>query len=142
MTTCSPGSYNGNTVLILYDPSTGEQLASGSAYPDFYYGYSSDCASITYNFTFSCRTYELREGCWDYESCSGQVYYSGSSISSAPSSSPTTTPSNVPTTITPSYLPTPKPGDPTLAPTASPTFAPTKFDLVVLQASQVSHMLF
>jgi len=96
MTTCSPGSYNGNTYLRLYDPSTYTELASGYAYP-YYYGYSY-CASITYTFTSSCRTYQLWEGCWSSESCSGTVYYSGSSVDS-----PTALPSiSIDPTVSPS----------------------------------------
>ena len=85
MTTLAPGSCNGDTYLRLYDPSTGEQLVFND---DFNGGL---CSQITYTFTASCRTYQLREGCYGDGSCSGQVYYSGSSAA-APTFRPTATP--------------------------------------------------
>jgi hypothetical protein len=115
MTTLSPGSCSGDTYLRLYDRSTGYQLA----YNDQYGG--TDCSQITYTFYSSCRTYELREGCWSSYSCSGQVYYSGSSVSSAPTALPTTSPSNV-LTATPSAVST---DTPTTEPTVTPTKVPS-----------------
>ena len=109
MTTCSPGSYSGYNYLRLYDPSTGEQLASN----DDYGGYV--CSQITYSFTASCRTYELREGCFSSGSCSGQVYYSGSSVDA---------PTSLPSISQAPNAPTQAPGTPTRAP-GSPSFAPT-----------------
>jgi hypothetical protein len=94
MTTCSPGRYSGYNYLILYDPSTGSQLTSAYAYGYF-------CASITYTFYSSCRTYELREGCYSSYSCSGTVYYSGSSVDA-----PTASPSISLAPGTPTYAPT------------------------------------
>ena len=73
MTTFAPGSCTGDTYLRLYDPSTGLELAANDDYN------GSLCSQITYTFTASCRTYQLREGCYSSGSCSGQVYYSGSS---------------------------------------------------------------
>jgi len=73
MTTLAPGSCTGDTYLRLYDPSTGLELAANDDYN------GSLCSQITYTFTASCRTYQLREGCYSSGSCSGQVYYSGSS---------------------------------------------------------------
>jgi len=64
MTTSAPGSCSGDNYLRLYDPSTGEQLT----YNDDFYGV---CSQITYTFTASCRTYELREGCFSSGSCGG-----------------------------------------------------------------------
>ena len=118
MTTCSPGSYNGDTYLRLYDPSTGEQLAYNDDY-DSYGEYQ--CSQIIYTFTASCRTYELREGCYENESCSGQVYYSGSSLSSSPSSIPTVAPSSGPAVA-------PSTGF-TSSPTATPSFTSTEGDV-------------
>ena len=98
MTTSAPGSCSGDNYLRLYDPSTGEQLT----YNDDYDGV---CSQITYTFTASCRTYELREGCWSSGSCGGVVYYTGSSaISQSPlvsSTSIPTTPTQVPSTVFP-----------------------------------------
>jgi hypothetical protein len=98
MTTSAPGSCSGDNYLRLYDPSTGEQLA----YNDDYYGL---CSQLTYTFTASCRTYELREGCYGSGSCGGVVYYTGSSaISQSPlvaSTSIPTAPTQVPSTVFP-----------------------------------------
>ena len=115
MTTLSPGSCNGDSYLRLYDPSTGEELASND-------DYSGLCSQITYSFTSSCRTYELREGCFSSYSCSGQVYYS-SSLVDAPTSLPSISQApNAPTQAP--GTPTQAPGTPTRAP-GSPSFAPT-----------------
>jgi hypothetical protein len=78
MSTFSPGSCTGDTYLRLFDPSTGNQLAENDDYG------SSLCSQITYTFTSSCRTYQLREGCWSRLACGGQVYYSGPSAVSQP----------------------------------------------------------
>jgi len=98
MTTSAPGSCSGDNYLRLYDPSTDEQLT----YNDDYDGV---CSQITYTFTASCRTYELREGCWSSGSCGGVVYYTGSSaVSQSPlvaSTSIPTTPTQVPSTVFP-----------------------------------------
>jgi lysyl endopeptidase len=83
MTTLSPGSCNRDTYLRLYDPSTGEQLAFNDDFGGL-------CSQMTYTFTASCRTYELREGCWSSGSCGGQVYYTGTIA--APTFRPTATP--------------------------------------------------
>jgi len=91
MTMCSPGSYNGDTYMILYDPSTQSRLASD------YDVSGSLCSHITYTFTSSCQAYELREGCDGPGSCSGTVYYYGSSASFAPSLIPSASPSIDPT---------------------------------------------
>ena len=111
MTMCSPGSYNGDTYLILYDPYTQSRLASD------YEDSGSLCSHITYTFNSNCQAYDLREGCDGSGSCSGTVYYSGSSASFSPSSIPTTTaPSVAPSTIAPSLIPSTSPSiDPTLA---------------------------
>ena len=111
MTMCSPGSYNGDTYLILYDPFTQSPLASD------YEDSGSLCSHITYTFNSTCQAYDLREGCDGSGSCSGTVYYSGSSASVSPSSIPTTTaPSVAPSTIAPSLIPSTSPSiDPTLA---------------------------
>jgi hypothetical protein len=69
MTTFSPGSCSGDTYLRLYDPSTGNQLTENDDFND------SLCSQITYTFTASCRTYQLREGCWSNMTCGGQVSY-------------------------------------------------------------------
>ena len=107
MTTFSPGSCSGDTYLRLYDPSTGDQLTENDDYD------GSLCSQITYTFTSSCRTYELREGCWSNLTCGGQIYYSGPSAVSQPpiaiatqlpTTSPSTTVSTVPgTSLCPSF---------------------------------------
>ena len=71
MTTHSPGSCNGDTLLRLYDPSTDYQLAWND-------DVNGQCSEIVYKFANSCQTYELREGCNAGKSCGGQIYYSGS----------------------------------------------------------------
>jgi hypothetical protein len=70
MSTFSPGSCSGDTYLRLYDPSTGNQLTENDDFND------SLCSQITYTFTFSCRSYQLIEGCYQSLSCGGQVTYS------------------------------------------------------------------
>jgi hypothetical protein len=117
MTTSAPGSCSGDTYLRLYDPSTGEQLT----YNDDYYNL---CSQLTYTFTASCRTYELREGCWSSGSCGGVVYYTGSSaISQSPIAIATTKPTVV--FASPTTKPTVALGAPTAFPTG--TFgAPTQ----------------
>ena len=131
MTTCSPGSSIGDTYLRLYDPSTGAQLAYNDDYnsgDDDYF--SEACSLITYTFTASCRTYELREGCYEDESCGGQVFYVGSTIDAptyAPTSSPSQAPTYVPSTAAPSNVPTAAPSYvPTDAPSTIPSATPTK----------------
>jgi hypothetical protein len=99
MTTLLPGSCSGDTYLRLYDPSTGEQLAENDQYD------GSNCSQITYTFTASCRTYELREGCRSSNTCGGQVYYSGSSISSTPTALPITAAPSTKSTSTPTKVP-------------------------------------
>jgi len=138
MTTFSPGSCSGDTYLRLYDPSTGKQLARN----DDYYG---ACSQITYTFyTSSCRTYELREGCYSSGSCGGVVYYTGSSaISQSPIAIATTMPSTqVPNSVNPTLRPTsshiptvsrsrkptirPSSRSPTSKPTSNPSYRPTR----------------
>ena len=137
MTTFSPGSCSGDTYLRLYDPSTGKQLARN----DDYYG---TCSQITYTFyTASCRTYELREGCYSSGSCGGVVYYTGSSaVSQSPIAIATTMPSTqVPNsvdltlrpssskpTVSRSRKPTVRPSSrsPTSKPTLNPSYRPTR----------------
>ena len=69
---------DGDTYLRLYDPTTGSQLT----FNDDYNG--SPCSQITYSFTATCRTYELREGCYSSGSCGGQVYYSSATAPISP----------------------------------------------------------
>ena len=86
MTTLAPGSCIRNKYLRLYDPSTGSELAFNDDTP------GGLCSQIVYTFTASCRTYQLREGCYSSGSCGGQVYYYGAVAH--PSSGPTSAPSN------------------------------------------------
>jgi len=138
MTTSAPGSCSGDNYLRLYDPSTGEQLT----YNDDYNGV---CSQITYTFyTSSCRTYELREGCFSSGSCGGVVYYTGSSaISQSPIAIATAMPSTqVPNSVNPTLRPTssqkptvsrsrkptirPSSRSPTSKPTSNPSYRPTR----------------
>jgi len=137
MTTSAPGSCSGDIYLRLYDPSTGEQLT----YNDDYNGV---CSQITYTFyTSSCRTYELREGCFSSGSCGGVVYYTGSSaISQSPIAIATAMPSTqVPNSVNPTHRPTslkptvsrsrkptirPSSRSPTSKPTSNPSYRPTR----------------
>jgi hypothetical protein len=129
MTTFSPGSCSGDTYLRLYDPSSGSQLA-----------YNDDtssrlCSQIIYTFASSdiCRQYELREGCYNNNACSGQIYFNFEFPSSVPSKVPTQVPSSkssyIPTqamSSTPSIVPTQSPSsNPSIVPTQSPSSNPT-----------------
>ncbi|KAJ1429394.1 hypothetical protein B484DRAFT_60668 [Ochromonadaceae sp. CCMP2298] len=97
MTTCpdSAGACTGDTYLKLYTSSA--ILLAGN---DDTCGV---CAQIEYDFTLSCQTYELREGCYSTGACSGTtVYYTKTvaaptaALTHAPSSEPTGQPSSQP----------------------------------------------
>jgi len=114
MTTIAAGSCNGDTYLRLYD-----QYGYHLAYNDDYYGV---CSQITYTFSASCQTYELREGCFGSISCGGRIYYFGSS---AVSQSPIAIVTAVPTGVraAPTSLPTHVISVPTVSP-PSPSIEP------------------